>query len=190
MLLRSRRSFQMKTAALFLILFVNCSYAFGQNLIGYNDAEIRKFMKQNRKDMNFNNVKNSMFRYLKYSDSSDSQTILFFLTADSVCKGVRVICDNSMKPERLKSWMQLIKRSVKTSGLTIMTGKITLLKLKMRNGHVQLQLNLIIRLFKQVEATELLKKSRRIEIKTRGLSRHIFAGEYHSAFKGQWNCLQ
>jgi hypothetical protein len=31
-----------------------------------------------------------------------------------------------------------------------------------------------------VEATELLKKVRRIEIKTRGLSRHIFAGEYHS----------
>jgi uncharacterized protein (DUF58 family) len=36
-----------------------------------------------------------------------------------------------------------------------------------------------------VEATELLKKVRRIEIKTKGLSRHIFAGEYHSAFKGR-----
>jgi uncharacterized protein (DUF58 family) len=36
-----------------------------------------------------------------------------------------------------------------------------------------------------VEAAELLKKVRRIEIKTRGLSRHIFAGEYHSAFKGR-----
>jgi len=36
-----------------------------------------------------------------------------------------------------------------------------------------------------VEANELIKKVRRIEIKTRGLSRHIFAGEYHSAFKGR-----
>ena len=36
-----------------------------------------------------------------------------------------------------------------------------------------------------METTELLKKVRRIEIKTRGLSRHIFAGEYHSAFKGR-----
>jgi len=36
-----------------------------------------------------------------------------------------------------------------------------------------------------VEAAELLKKVRRIEIKTRGLSKHIFAGEYHSAFKGR-----
>jgi uncharacterized protein (DUF58 family) len=36
-----------------------------------------------------------------------------------------------------------------------------------------------------METNELLKRVRKIEIKTRGLSRHIFAGEYHSAFKGR-----
>jgi uncharacterized protein (DUF58 family) len=36
-----------------------------------------------------------------------------------------------------------------------------------------------------VETSELIKKVRKIEIKTRGLSRNIFAGEYHSAFKGR-----
>ena len=36
-----------------------------------------------------------------------------------------------------------------------------------------------------MDANELLKKVRRIEIKTKGLSRNIFAGEYHSAFKGR-----
>ncbi len=36
-----------------------------------------------------------------------------------------------------------------------------------------------------MEATELLKRVRKIEIKTRGLSKNIFAGEYHSAFKGR-----
>jgi uncharacterized protein (DUF58 family) len=36
-----------------------------------------------------------------------------------------------------------------------------------------------------VEATELLKKVRKIEIKSRRLSKNIFAGEYHSAFKGK-----
>jgi uncharacterized protein (DUF58 family) len=36
-----------------------------------------------------------------------------------------------------------------------------------------------------MDANELLKKVRKIEIKTRGLSRNIFAGEYHSAFKGR-----
>ena len=36
-----------------------------------------------------------------------------------------------------------------------------------------------------MEATELLRRIRKIEIKTRGLSSNIFAGEYHSAFKGR-----
>ena len=36
-----------------------------------------------------------------------------------------------------------------------------------------------------METSELLKKVRQIEIKTRGLSKNIFAGQYHSAFKGR-----
>ena len=36
-----------------------------------------------------------------------------------------------------------------------------------------------------MEAVDLLKRVRQIEIKSRGLSRNIFAGEYHSAFKGR-----
>ena len=36
-----------------------------------------------------------------------------------------------------------------------------------------------------MDANELLKKVRKIEIKTRGLSQNIFAGEYHTAFKGR-----
>ena len=36
-----------------------------------------------------------------------------------------------------------------------------------------------------METSELLKKVRKIEIKTKGLSKHIFSGEYHSAFKGR-----
>lgn len=39
-------------------------------------------------------------------------------------------------------------------------------------------------LFK-METSEILKKVRQIEIKTRGLSNNIFAGQYHSAFKGR-----
>jgi len=36
-----------------------------------------------------------------------------------------------------------------------------------------------------METSELIKRVRKIEIKTRGLSKNIFAGEYHSAFKGR-----
>jgi uncharacterized protein (DUF58 family) len=36
-----------------------------------------------------------------------------------------------------------------------------------------------------METSELLKKVRKIEIKSRGLTNHIFSGHYHSAFKGK-----
>ena len=36
-----------------------------------------------------------------------------------------------------------------------------------------------------MESTEIFKKVRKIEIKARGLSNHIFSGQYHSAFKGR-----
>lgn len=36
-----------------------------------------------------------------------------------------------------------------------------------------------------MDSNELIKKVRKLEIKTRGLSQNIFAGEYHSAFKGR-----
>jgi uncharacterized protein (DUF58 family) len=36
-----------------------------------------------------------------------------------------------------------------------------------------------------LSTSALLKKVRKIEIKTKGLSNHIFAGEYHTAFKGK-----
>lgn len=36
-----------------------------------------------------------------------------------------------------------------------------------------------------METTDILKRVRQIEIKTRGLSNNIFAGQYHSAFKGR-----
>jgi uncharacterized protein (DUF58 family) len=36
-----------------------------------------------------------------------------------------------------------------------------------------------------METSDILKKVRKIEIKTRGLSRQVFSGHYHSAFKGK-----
>jgi uncharacterized protein (DUF58 family) len=36
-----------------------------------------------------------------------------------------------------------------------------------------------------MNTTEIIKKVRKIEIKTKGLTNHIFSGEYHSAFKGR-----
>jgi hypothetical protein len=130
MLLKFHRWLKMRRATFLSILFVICNYTFGQNLIGYNDAEIRSFMKQNMKDMHFNKVRNTMFSYLKYSDNSDSQTILFFLTPDSVCKGVRVICENTMKREKIKELDANYKRISDDKWLDNHNGKNYLIKFK------------------------------------------------------------
>jgi uncharacterized protein (DUF58 family) len=36
-----------------------------------------------------------------------------------------------------------------------------------------------------MNSAELLKKVRKVEIKTRGISQRLFTGDYHSAFKGR-----
>jgi len=59
--------------------------------------------------MSYNNVTNNDFKYLKYSDSWDSQTLLFFLKPDSVCKSVRMICDVSIKAEKIKEFNSVYK---------------------------------------------------------------------------------
>jgi adenosylmethionine-8-amino-7-oxononanoate aminotransferase len=92
----------MKIITLSAALILTSIYAQSQNLIGYNPKEIQKYMKENHREMNYNNVVNSKFSYLKYSDNLDNQTMLFFLNPDSVCRSVRIICDFSMKSQKIK----------------------------------------------------------------------------------------
>lgn len=92
----------MKIITLSAVLILICIYSHSQNLIGYKETEIRKYMKKNYSDMNYNTVINSKFNYLKYSDNLENQTVLFFMTPDSVCRNVQIICDMSLKSQKLK----------------------------------------------------------------------------------------
>jgi len=102
MLLKSPSRFSMKIFLLSAVLILTCICARSQNLIGLKEKEIRKYMKENHIDMNYNTVINSKFNYLKYSDNLENQTVLFFMTPDSVCRNVRIICDKSIKSQKLK----------------------------------------------------------------------------------------
>lgn len=59
-------------------------------------------MKDNKKGFNLQSDNNSYFKYLKYADDTDTQTILFFLSDKSVCTEVRIICDLSLKSQKVK----------------------------------------------------------------------------------------
>jgi hypothetical protein len=87
-----------------LLIFFNPGIS-GQNLIGYNEKEILKYMKDKQRNMNFQKFNNnSTFKYLKFVDNNESQTLLFFLTSDSVCKAIRLICDKNLKAEKIREF--------------------------------------------------------------------------------------
>ena len=92
----------MKTFLFCSLFLVSTAFANSQNLIGCRYAEIRKYMRENEKDMSLNRVYNNEFKYLKYSNSSDSQTTLFFLDQDSICQSVRIILEHDIKAQKIK----------------------------------------------------------------------------------------
>lgn len=96
--------------AAILISFAS-ALASGQNLIGFSYDKIRSYMKENRKEMSFNKVNNKQFNYLKYTDGSESQTILFFLDADSVCRSIRIICDESARTKMVNEFNSSYKKN-------------------------------------------------------------------------------
>jgi hypothetical protein len=103
----------------------------GQNLIGYSEKDIRQYMAENQKSMIFQNfINNSTFKYLKYSDRAESQTLLFFLNEQLVCKSIRVVCDKSLKTEKIKECNSLYKKTNNNQWSETKNGKSYLIELK------------------------------------------------------------
>lgn len=113
----------MKSIIPFVFLILISMGTFGQNLIGYSETEIIKYMKENDKKMNFNDVSNTSFKYLKYSDNTGSQTLLFFLDDELVCQSVRLICDKSIKEKKVKEFNSMYKSSGQNRWIDIHDGK-------------------------------------------------------------------
>ncbi len=114
---------------LLVFLFLNLTIS-GQNLVGYSGKEIIKYMKENRKELHSDKVVNPSFTYLKYGDSSDSQTLLFFLDKDSVCSGIRMVYDVALKPEKVKELNTLYKKRSENVWTDKLNGKDYLIVLK------------------------------------------------------------
>jgi hypothetical protein len=96
--------------SIIFILFLNISVG-AQNLIGFHQKEILQIMKDKFKNMSYQNfTNNSTFKYLKYADKTESETWLFFLTPDSICKSVRQVCDKNLKATKIKECDTLYKR--------------------------------------------------------------------------------
>jgi len=129
MSLKFRKEFWMRIFTLFAFLSASGLLS-GQNLIGYKDFEIREFMKENKGEMNFNKVTNDSFNYLKYTDNSDSQTILFFLNKDAICNSIRIICDQGEKSNKIKEYNATYKKNGDNKWIDRRNGKDFLIEIK------------------------------------------------------------
>jgi len=93
---------KMKAFVVLSMLFVWMNLS-AQNLLGYKPGDIKKYMKENQKAMEYLGLTfNNTFKYAKYADKDGDQTTLFFFTSDSICKSIRMICDKSLEPEMIK----------------------------------------------------------------------------------------
>lgn len=120
-----------KFPAALLVFFLIFSGISAQNLIGYKAMDIRKYMKENQKEMVFQSfVYNNTFKYLKYTDRSDNQTLMFFLTADSLCKSLRLVCDNSLKALKIKELNSMYKKAGNNLWIETKNGRDYLVELK------------------------------------------------------------
>lgn len=114
---------------LILYLLAACS-GLAQNLVGLSSSEIRDYMKTNHSNMNYNQVVNSKFSYLKYTDNDETVTMLFFLDDKSVCRSIRSVYDLSLKEKKLKELDSLYKRNGDNKWIHIRNGITYLVTMK------------------------------------------------------------
>jgi hypothetical protein len=117
----------------FILIFLSgiCLNIHGQNLIGYHVKDIRLYMKEKEKNMAFRGFTyNSTFKYLKFENEDESQTLLFFLTADSICKSVRLVCDKSLKAAKIKELDSKYKKEGENNWSDVKNDKKYFIELK------------------------------------------------------------
>jgi len=130
MSLKYLSSHYMKFFILLIALMFPLKHNHAQNLIGYKSSDIQKYMTKNRKDMNSETVKNNMYKYLKYSDIFENETVLFFLNNDSVCKSIRLICSRELKTQKIKEFNSKLLKSGENKWIENRGGKDYLFEIK------------------------------------------------------------
>ena len=112
----------MKATFIFCILCLAIKLD-AQNLVGLNEKEIMQYMNDNEKGFVYQNfTNNSTFRYLKYTDRLDTQTILFFLDRDLKCKIVRLVCEKRLKDKKIKELDDKYRKTGENSWMEVRNG--------------------------------------------------------------------
>ncbi len=120
----------MKYLLILPLIFFSYGQCKSQNLVGFDVKTIKSYMKENRKDLIYEKVANPRFSYLKYSDNSDRQTLLFFLGTDSVCKSQRIILDATARIESVKEFNSIYVKKGENKWVDTRNGKNYLIEMR------------------------------------------------------------
>ena len=122
---------KIKKVLLVLLTLTVTLNLFSQNLLGYKLKDVQKYMRENQKTMSFQGLTfNNSFKYAKYADEDGNQTTLFFLTSDSVCKSIRMICDKSLESHIISDLDSKYAKEEKNVWSETKNGKTYLIELR------------------------------------------------------------
>ena len=80
-----------------LMFFISCFTTKSQEVIGLHADSIKVIMNENLPEFVLNTTStNKVYNYLKYEDHTGTQTMLFFLTDNDICRYFKRICDYSL----------------------------------------------------------------------------------------------
>jgi hypothetical protein len=120
----------MKIIILLPLIFLSFADCLSQNLVDFDARSIKKYMKENCKDMIYEKTLNPRFSYLKYTDNNSRQTLLFFLGTDSICKSQRMILDSTVRDERVKEFNSTYSKKGVNSWMEMRDGKNYLIEIR------------------------------------------------------------
>lgn len=114
----------MKRTGISLLLFLAGLALFSQNLISNTESEIKAIMKERYNDFRLNTTtRNPSYRYLKYENSMNSETLLFFLSEDGVCTHYKYMGDYALYGSKIAELNRKHKKAGKNSWLEELNGE-------------------------------------------------------------------
>ncbi len=107
-----------------IFLLLTGTMLFSQNLINRTESEIKTIMKEQYKDFRLNtSTRNPSYRYLKYENHSNSETLLFFLSEEGVCTYYKYMGDYALYGSKIAELNRKYKKTGKNTWLEELEGE-------------------------------------------------------------------